>query len=119
MKRARIQDYPRALPIIAALVWALLVGVELLNPALADPQRVTGGSMSSEAMTSDDDSICATGADLDSDGRVDAADLFNLLSQWGPFGDDAACPADLDGDGGVDAGDIVSLLSEWGEISNE
>lgn len=116
MKRARIQDYPRALPIVAALAWALLVGVELLSPALADPQRQIGAS---DATTAGDDEICAMGADLDRDGRVDAADLFNLLSQWGPFGEDAACPADLDGDGEVDAGDIVSLLSEWGEISNE
>ena len=50
-------------------------------------------------------------ADFNHDGVVDAADLAELLSSWGPCG---GCPADLDGNGTVDAADLAELLSRWG-----
>lgn len=50
-------------------------------------------------------------ADLDGDGDVDAADLAELLSSWGPC---VGCPADFDGDGDVDAADLADLLAAWG-----
>ncbi len=48
-------------------------------------------------------------ADLDCDGRVDAADLAMMLTAWGS--DDAA--ADVDGDGAVDGADLGLLLGAW------
>jgi hypothetical protein len=51
-------------------------------------------------------------ADIDGDGRVDAADLGAALDAWGPCGAD--CLADLDGDGRVDAADLAILLGAWG-----
>ncbi len=50
-------------------------------------------------------------ADLDGDGKVDAADLAELLASWGPC---AGCPADFNGDGVVDAADLADLLAAWG-----
>ena len=50
-------------------------------------------------------------ADFDGDGDVDAADLAEPLSSWGPCPD---CAADFDGDGDVDAADLAELLSAWG-----
>ncbi|MFO0873706.1 MAG: hypothetical protein U0575_07005 [Phycisphaerales bacterium] len=47
-------------------------------------------------------------ADLDGDGKVDAADLGLLLSNWGGSG-----AGDLDGDGVVGAADLGLLLSAW------
>jgi hypothetical protein len=47
-------------------------------------------------------------ADLNGDGKVDAADLTILLSSWGGGG------ADLNGDGVTDAADLTILLSAWG-----
>lgn len=51
--------------------------------------------------------------DLDGDGRVNAQDLFYLLSQWGPCTADAPCDGDLTSDGVVNADDLVLLLGEW------
>lgn len=48
-------------------------------------------------------------ADLDGDGRIDAADLGILLSVWGQFHP----KADLDFDGEVGAGDLSILLAQW------
>ncbi|MFM7052164.1 MAG: hypothetical protein ACKOYN_08545 [Planctomycetota bacterium] len=48
-------------------------------------------------------------ADLDASGAVDAADLAQLLAQWGAVG-----TADLDGSGAVDAADLAALLAAWG-----
>ena len=54
-------------------------------------------------------------ADLDGGGDVDAADLAQLLSDWGPYG---PCPpfiaTDFDEDCEVDAADLAELLSAWG-----
>ncbi len=48
-------------------------------------------------------------ADLNGDGRVDAADLSMLLNAWGS--NDAL--ADLNGNGWVDAADLSILLNAW------
>jgi len=58
---------------------------------------------------------CECPADFDGDGDVDAADLAELLSSWGPCADPPDdCPADLNGDGQVDAFDLAILLGSWG-----
>jgi hypothetical protein len=48
-------------------------------------------------------------ADINGDGRVDAADLALVLNAWGS--EDAA--ADVDGSGRVDAADLSAVLSAW------
>ena len=48
-------------------------------------------------------------ADLSSDGRVGAADMVILLTNW----DAPGGPADFDYDGHVDAADLLFLLSHW------
>ena len=48
-------------------------------------------------------------ADLDRDGRVDAADLGVLLGAWGPASDGG----DLNGDGNTDSADVGLLLGAW------
>lgn len=55
---------------------------------------------------------CATasGADLNGDGVVNAADLAVLLGSWGAC---AGCPQDIDGDGQVNANDLAALLGSW------
>ncbi len=50
-------------------------------------------------------------ADFNNDGAVNAADLAQLLGNWGPCD---CCPADLDGDGNVGAFDLALLLGSWG-----
>ncbi|MCH8912583.1 MAG: immunoglobulin domain-containing protein [Planctomycetes bacterium] len=52
--------------------------------------------------------------DFDCDGDVDAADLAQLLGNWGPCPPEDACPADLDDDGAVNAFDLAQLLGSWG-----
>lgn len=47
--------------------------------------------------------------DLNADGRVDAADLAQVLGAWGMPG-----PTDLNGDGTTNAADIGLLLARWG-----
>ncbi len=66
------------------------------------------------------DDGCPPG-DINVDGRVNAADLAQLLGAWGPCsepcepGDPAGtCPADLSGDCEVDAFDLAVLLGSWG-----
>ena len=49
-----------------------------------------------------------TPEDLNGDGRVNGADLAQLLSSWGGSGD-----ADFDGNGRVDGADLARLLSAW------
>ncbi len=57
-------------------------------------------------------------ADLNLDGRVDAADLTALLAGWGACTDpDPAtgfCPSDFDHDGAMAGSDLATLLSAWG-----
>jgi len=48
-------------------------------------------------------------ADLNGDGRVDGADLGQLLAAWGMPG-----PTDLDGSGFTDGADLGILLTNWG-----
>ncbi|MSR41857.1 MAG: hypothetical protein EXS10_08170 [Phycisphaerales bacterium] len=49
--------------------------------------------------------------DLNDDGVVDAADLANLLAQWGGPGS-----GDFDESGTVDAADLAVLLSAWSAV---
>jgi hypothetical protein len=49
--------------------------------------------------------------DLTGDGVVDAADLAQLLADWG---DCPGCPADYTSDGTVNSGDLAELLANWG-----
>jgi 1,4-alpha-glucan branching enzyme len=49
-------------------------------------------------------------SDINSDGRVDAADLALLLNAWGS----AKGPADINRDGGVNGVDLAILLGQWG-----
>lgn len=51
-------------------------------------------------------------ADLNGDGKVDAADLGMLLGAWGPC---PGCAGDLDGSGSVDSADIGLLLAAFGD----
>jgi hypothetical protein len=48
-------------------------------------------------------------ADLNGDGAVNAADLADLLGQWGQKGGSG----DLDGNGSVGASDLAIMLSAW------
>jgi hypothetical protein len=50
--------------------------------------------------------------DLNGDGEVSAADLSNLLGNWGGTG-----TGDIDGNGQVDAADLSALLGSWGDCS--
>ena len=50
--------------------------------------------------------------DLDGDGDVGAADLTQLLSDWGCLGE--GCPGDVDGNGLVDGADLTVILTGWG-----
>ncbi len=54
-------------------------------------------------------SVCPP--DFDGDGDVNAADLAELLADWGPC---PGCAADFDDDGDVDAAELAELLSAWG-----
>lgn len=49
--------------------------------------------------------------DLNADGRVDAADLADLLTQWGGTGF-----GDLNEDGTVDAADLSVILAAWSPV---
>ncbi len=92
--------------------------VELLDGSGADcNENNTIDSCDIDAGTSfdkDDNGIpdeCECPADLDGSGDVEAADLAELLSSWGPCG---GCPADFNGNGDVDAADLAELLGNWG-----
>jgi hypothetical protein len=50
-------------------------------------------------------------ADLSGDQNVDAADLGELLANWGAC---KGCPADFNGDNIVGAADLGELLANWG-----
>ena len=54
---------------------------------------------------------CDCPGDLNGDWTVTAADLAELLGDWGPCPD---CPADFNGDGVVNAFDLAILLGAWG-----
>ncbi len=49
--------------------------------------------------------------DLDRSGSVGAADLLDLLFNWGPC---PGCEADFDGDDIVGASDLLAMLFNWG-----
>jgi len=55
---------------------------------------------------------CPQAADLDCGGRVDGADLAEVLATWGP----GHGPADLDGSGAIDAADLAIMLEAWGAV---
>ena len=54
--------------------------------------------------------------DADGDGDTDAADLAELLGNWGPCGPGEPCAPCLDTDssGSIDASDLAVLLGVWG-----
>lgn len=52
-------------------------------------------------------------ADINIDGRIDAADLTLLLSNWGRCVKRGECLADIDGDGWVDGRDMSILVAAW------
>lgn len=54
-----------------------------------------------------------TVGDVNIDGIVNVADLFQLLSNWGQCGTGDLCPADVTRDGVVDVTDLFALLSNW------
>jgi hypothetical protein len=55
------------------------------------------------------DSACVRDpADLDGNGRVDAADLAIVLANWGGPG-----PGDIDANGVIDAADLAEVLGRW------
>lgn len=58
---------------------------------------------------SDEDCGSDCGTDLNCDGMIDAADLAELLLNWGGSGQ-----GDLNGDGVVDSADLGILLGAWG-----
>jgi hypothetical protein len=51
---------------------------------------------------------CSVAADINRDGKVDGADLGQLLSAWGQAG-----ATDLNQDGTTDGADLGRLLSSW------
>jgi hypothetical protein len=53
-------------------------------------------------------------ADLDGSGVVNAADLAQILSAWGP---NQGHPADFNGDGVINASDLAALLGAWGSCA--
>jgi S-formylglutathione hydrolase FrmB len=55
---------------------------------------------------------CRLAADIDCSGVVDAADLAQVLADWGP----GSGVADLDGSGLVDGADLSAVLSSWGVV---
>ncbi len=55
----------------------------------------------------------ANPADINHDGRVDAADLTALLSNWGRCVKRGECAADIDGDGWIDGRDVSILVASW------
>ncbi len=75
-----------------------------MEEILADPGLDQDGDGTIDA--------CGCPTDLDGDGSVSAADLAQLLGNWGPC---EGCPADLDGDDEVGAFDLALLLGSWGE----
>jgi len=55
--------------------------------------------------------LSAKKEDINQDGRVDAADLAQVLSRWG---NTKPVFEDMDGDGKVDGVDISILMNAWG-----
>jgi len=49
--------------------------------------------------------------DVNTDGRVNAIDMIDMINAWGPCR--ALCPADLNSDGFVSDADLQLLLSKW------
>lgn len=56
---------------------------------------------------------CEDQGDLTGDGRVDGADLAEILGHWGRCSSDSACIGDLDGDGLVGGADLAIVLGAW------
>ena len=52
-------------------------------------------------------------ADLNSDGIIGAADLAELLAQWGVCPPPGGCSADFNADGVIDAADLAQILAAW------
>ncbi len=52
-------------------------------------------------------------ADINVDGRIDAADLTLLLSNWGRCVKRGECLADINSDGWVDGRDMSILVAAW------
>ena len=73
------------------------IGPGMPSAAIAAPYFFHGGAVSP--------------ADINHDGRIDAADLAAVLSAWGSTSGDA----DINNDGVVNAVDLSFILSGWGE----
>ncbi len=52
--------------------------------------------------------------DTSGNGQVDADDLLNVISDWGPC---SGCSSDFDGDGFVGTDDILELIAHWGSCA--
>jgi hypothetical protein len=57
---------------------------------------------------------CDTAADINNDGVVGAADLAELLAQWGDCSIKLDCSADLDENDVVGPSDLAEILAAWG-----
>jgi hypothetical protein len=88
----------------------------VMLPIAFDDESGCGAGYPAEFSTGD--AACpADVAPPGGDGAVAAADLAELLANWGPCQNIAICPADLApavGDGEVNAADLAELLANWG-----
>jgi probable HAF family extracellular repeat protein len=126
---------------LSAFIWSKRDGMQDLHDVLADLELDIAGWILAGAtgVSADGRTIVGWGlnplgqsegwiahlgeplnpADLTGDGIVDAADLAELLAQWGVCDKGAPCTADIappppdGGDGIVDAADLAELLANW------
>ena len=75
---------------------------------LTSDENLAGATNGSLTLTMQVTVSGGNAADLNGDGRVDAADLAVLLNQWGTSGS-----ADIDHDGVVGGSDLGALLNAW------
>lgn len=75
---------------------------------LTSDENLAGATNGSLTLTMQVTVSGGNAADLNGDGRVDAADLAILLNQWGTSGS-----ADIDHDGIVGGSDLGALLNAW------
>ena len=94
-------------PLILSLALVLLSVVAYGVPDLAVPDA--NDNAVSVLINQCDFTDCPW--DLDGSGNVGAADLLELLFNWGPC---RGCAADFDGDDIVGASDLLVMLFNWG-----
>ena len=56
--------------------------------------------------------VTGSSADVNGDGVVDVADLFEVIVAWGDC--PVPCAADVVPDGVVDVQDLVAVITAWG-----